>query len=195
VLEAVQQVGDSASPELGAQFRAACTPLVAAVETTSQAAPDASPKPLDDLRRAANKARAHLESVRTGILAAHKRLAKAEAQLLAARDDLTAKEALFAPAEEAAASSEEAYREGITAAAAAAGATHGGAHPVGTPAAKGDVVIIFGGSPVTEDAAAQLKRVLDAYEARKAKRQCAGGAAADAVGKAVAGAAGAQRSS
>jgi hypothetical protein len=134
------------------------------------------------------------------VLEAVQRLARAEAQLLAARDDLTAKEAFFAPAEEAAASSEKAYREGITAAAAAAGATHGAAHPVGTPAAKGDIVIdaegdvIFGCSPVTEDAAAQLKRVLDAYEARKAKRQCAGGAAAGAVGKPVAGAAGAQRS-
>ena len=171
------------------------------METTSHAAPDAGPKRLDDLRRAANKARAHLESVRTGILAAHKRLARAEAQLLAARDDLTAKEVLFAPAEEAAASSEKAYREGIAAAAAAAGATHGVANPVGTLAAKGDIVIdaegdvVFGGSPVTEDAAAQLKRVLDAYQAHKAKRQCAGGAVAGAVGHAAAGAAGAQRSS
>ena len=106
----VQQLGDASSPELAAQLREVITPLAAVAAATAPADVGAAPKPLDELRRDANKARGHLESVRTGILAAHKRLARAETQLVEARGHLASKEALFAPAEEEAASSEAACR-------------------------------------------------------------------------------------
>jgi hypothetical protein len=141
---------------------------------------------LEELRKTASKASAHLETQRQQVLSAHKRLAKAEEQLTAAKEYLAEKEGQLEPAERSATDSEAAYRTAVAAVAAAVGQSHRAA-PTFDIDADGDVVL--GSGPVSDEAAAHLKRVLDAYEQRRAKRQCAEAlgqqAAADAAAAAA----------
>ena len=130
--------------------------------------------------------RKHLETLLQQVLAAHRRLAKAEEQLMAAKELLAEKEGQLEPAERSATDSEAVYRNAVAAVAAAAGQSHRAAPTFDIDA---DWDAVLGSGPVSDSAAAHLKRVLDAYEQRRAKRQCAeqqGKQAAEAAAAAAA---------
>ena len=161
-------------------------PLASVIAAATPTVAPEKEKPLEELRKVASKARAHLETLRQQVLAAHKRIAKAEEQLIAAKECLAEKEGQLEPAERAAIDSEAEYRKAVAAVASAAGQSHRTAAAYDIDA-DGDAVL--GSGPVSDEAAAHLKRVLDAYEQRRAKRQCAEAlgqkAAADAAAAAA----------
>ena len=116
--------------------------------------------------------RAELEQLRQSVLAGHRRVAKAEEALAAAQEQLGAKEAQLRPAEEKAARDDAAYNAAVEGVGATARASaKAAAHAKGGGAAGGDGDIGMGFAVPESDAQAEhLKRVLDEYEERKAKR-------------------------
>jgi len=188
VLASLQAIAPmvQAEPAIAQALSGVVGPLTSVIAAAAPVAAPEKEKPLEELRKVASKARAHLETLRQQVLAAHTRIAKAEEQLTAAKECLAEKEGQLEPAERAATDSETEYRKAVTAVAAAAGQSHRAAAAYDIDA-DGDAVL--GASPGSDEAAAHLKRVLDAYEQRRAKRQCAEAlgqqAAADAAAAAA----------
>ena len=88
MLESLQALAPQAPPEFAKARGGVVGPVASVVAAAAPPAVAEREKPLEELRKAARKARARLETLRQQALAAHKRLATAEEQLTTAKEYL-----------------------------------------------------------------------------------------------------------
>ena len=182
VLEALQALKVVLPADMTSKVQDIITvPLEDVLERTKPKEVPPPEKTIEELRKASGRARGELEQLRQGILAGHRKLAKAEEGLALAKEQLEAKEVQLRPLEEAAEQTEIAYNRAVEAAGAAA-RTAAGARPAARDPAAGAAAMGYDVPvPDTDEAAAHLKRVLGQYEEKRAKRACGEADAAGAV--------------
>ena len=182
VLEALQALKAVLPADMATKVQDIITvPLENVLEKTKPKEVPAPEKTIEELRKASGRARAELEQIRQGVLAGHRKLAKAEEALTLAKDQLEAKEIQLRPLEEAAEQTELAYNRAVEAAGAAARAAAGARQAARDPGAVDAAMAFEVPVPDTDEAAAHLKRVLDQYEEKRAKRACGAADAASAI--------------